>query len=196
MSEAPVLLTIAEAKRLTQPVVYGLADDTGQVFYVGKTVSARRRFASHGQARGSNEGLASAVRALGDRLRVVILVSSPPDIDAAEREMIRRHEGTIVNLMLADSWQWAKNSAVPWAAGPRHHSPMRYAAGQCRPAVQREISVALAQKSVVDRCWCEINMLATLPPKHRARFKGWWRIAGPKIAAVLSIDPDRVGAVL
>lgn len=190
------LLTVPEAQRLSGAFVYGLADDDGEIFYVGRTCSARRRFDTHKNGRGSNAGLNRKVAALGDRLRVAVLVWEPADVAAAERAEIKKREGSLVNLVLSDHQSWSYNSDLPWSAGQRHHSPTHYILEQCGPAARRETRARLEVLTEIDRCWAELEALASMRLGHRRRFREWWNIAGPKVSALLGIEQEAVARAL
>lgn len=99
---------------MTKPgVVYGLCDDVGNVFYVGQTVSLRRRMASYRSGRfHGNAALAAKVDAFG--LNVVVLRECTEGLTKAEFEEIAAR-GDLVNLIKTEgeALRYAASSK-PW----------------------------------------------------------------------------------
>lgn len=177
-------LTIKEAKRLSGPLIYGLADESG-VFYVGQTRSPKNRFQQHAERRGRNEALKQRVLQAGDALRVIVLRDDPPDLNAAEREEIRARAGALVNLIGADDARWALSDTKPWAAGTGTKSPVSYALAVCRPHIKEAVRQRLAEMSKAERCRFEIETLLSFPAGVQRRFERWLNVTREKMIACM-----------
>jgi len=87
--------TFEEARSIPGPFVYALEDDSG-IFYVGKTIHANSRFYKYISAKTALRLQRRVRDAVGD-VRVRILMHNPPDLIAAELEMIKQYASQIVN---------------------------------------------------------------------------------------------------
>lgn len=88
--------TLAEARSIRGPFVYGLHDGQ-KVFYVGKTIDAERRFAGYAPAKSAPIQLLRAIRRAGAALSVVILEHNPPDLAEAEKRHMAARADDLVN---------------------------------------------------------------------------------------------------
>ncbi|MBI1234751.1 MAG: hypothetical protein GC208_09645 [Alphaproteobacteria bacterium] len=178
-------LSLKDASRITDPIIYGLCGPDGAVFYVGQTRSACSRMASHRNVRTKNAALRERLAALRGTVRVVILERNPADLNAAERRHIARYGDQLVNLVGADHWSWSTNSDVPWAAGTGILCPSAFALQRTPEHMKPAIREAMSRMSVKERCAFELRVLMGLPIGFRLRFDRWCEIAGPKMLAVL-----------
>lgn len=184
------MLTLGEAKTLVCPVVYGLCDADGDVFYVGQTRNAARRFQSHRENRSGNRRLKSKLASLGRSVRVLVLHQSPASLNDVEREEIRARGRVLVNLIGADSSVWSKHSAVPWAAGTGVLAPSAYAVSRANPDLKRLARQKLAAMSPAERCMAEIDLYREFPPLLRRRFDKWLDMTAAKMLACLEAIYD------
>lgn len=178
------LLSVSEAKLIAEPVVYGLCDLTGKIFYVGKTVCPRRRFQAHREGKSKNRPLSDRIRALGSDLRIVVLERSPSDINAAERLQIAAHDG-LLNLIGADSHFWAKNSEVPWAAGTGVHCPSVYLAVGLSAERRDAIRKIKASMTDADRCKYEASLFFDLERSVQKKLLRWYEACRVKMISCI-----------
>lgn len=89
--------TLSEAKRIQGHFVYGLTDEKNELFYVGKTTDAYRRFHDH-KRKMQNPHFLRRLREAGEHLRVVIINYRPVDLEAAEAAAIIANSQTLTNL--------------------------------------------------------------------------------------------------
>lgn len=90
--------TLEEARSIPGPFVYGLHNGE-KVFYVGRTIDARRRFTCYAPPKTAPLPLLRAIKFAGDALSVVILEHNPPDLIEAEKRHIASRAGELVNRM-------------------------------------------------------------------------------------------------
>lgn len=96
-----------------RPVIYGLLDKSGDVFYVGKTVNLTKRMAAYKSGRfHGNRALAAKIEENG--LAHIILRSDCEDINAEEFAEIQSRSG-LVNLITSprQPLRYAKSNK-PW----------------------------------------------------------------------------------
>lgn len=183
MSEAPkgplLYADLRSARREESAVVYGLALDNA-IFYVGKTVTASKRFAAHAQARTSNKRLKKILSANADAVQVIILERSPRDINQAERDWIRRTPN-IVNLVTADSDVWGLHSEVPWAAGSGVHCPSVWLALRASKNTRAQTKQKTKVMTDGERCVYEASLFLSLPDEGRASLAKWYRATREKM---------------
>lgn len=96
-----------------KPIIYGLVDKAGDVFYVGKTVNLTKRMAAYKSGRfHGNRALAAKIEENG--VVPVILRSECGDINAEEFAEIQSRNG-LVNLITSphETLRYAKSNK-PW----------------------------------------------------------------------------------
>lgn len=181
MSDVAVL-TVAEAKRLKGSFVYALCEMNRMPFYVGKTTSALSRFSAHSAGETKNKDLRD--RLLKKGWGVKILRENPDDLNAAEREEIRKNSPGLLNIILADDgrWEgWSKN-ADPWSAGTKYKSPSAYCLPIISPEARKIIRSRFASMTTAERCRFELNLWGSWSERFRDQFSDWYRIAWPNMA--------------
>lgn len=95
---APRRYTLASARRLRGSLVYGLLDENGVIFYVGKTTNPKKRFWDHSEASPHNIQLRRRMERAGRDLRVVVLVRDPPNLAQSEMDEIVKRSQDLVNV--------------------------------------------------------------------------------------------------
>ena len=168
-----MLLTVAEARRITVPIVYALVDARG-LFYVGQTKRADQRFDQHVRGLTPNRGLRGRVKAAGDSLRVQVLHWDPPNLLAVESAEIASRPG-LVNLVGREGFSYfARRSELkPWQAKGQTPSPSEWASRKTGDSKNPQLASALARMTDAHRCGYELSLLAGFHPIIQKRFAKW-----------------------
>lgn len=170
------VMTPKAAKKVKGRLVYGLCDLDGTVFYVGKTINAEKRIASHAEGRNSNPKMVDRLRMRSD-WGVLILRENPDDLDAAEREEIRAREHLgLLNIILSDSsvWDMYKQSPKPWIAKSGKRSPLTISQNYSLPEARKKIKKKLRAMSEAERCTAELAFYSSMDPRLQRRFSTWF----------------------
>jgi len=171
--------TLDHARMIKEPIVYGLQDSSGALFYVGKTTIAAKRFASY------KKGLCHGNLALGEKLSeggvsVIILSRSPENISDTEKHFIKKYRDQLINVVGIKT-QFYNSAIKPWFAGTgiRHPSDgMMFCA-----AKTSELTVAEAFKDVYDirnkmtdaeRCAFEVSIYRDMMAVLKKRYSRWF----------------------
>lgn len=168
-----MLLTVAEARRISVPIVYGLVDDRG-LFYVGRTKRADQRFDQHLRGQTANRGLLGRIKIAGDSLRIQVLHWNPPDLSAAECAEIMSRTG-LVNLVGREGFTYftRRGELKPWQARGHLPSPSEWASRKTGDHRNPELASALARMTDAHRCGYELSLLSGFHPITQQRFARW-----------------------
>jgi len=112
------LLTMKDARRIKQPIIYGLCSaSNGEIKYVGKTINPIKRMQSYfyPKKRG-NRNLREWLYETGDNLRFIILELNPKHLSDAEIYWIHKLHRQIFNIDMGDGIR-KPTERMPWNAG-------------------------------------------------------------------------------
>ncbi len=108
------LLDLSEARKIKSNIVYGLCLPTGRLFYIGKTINPRKRFANYKRADAhGNEKLKTILT--NETVYVKVLYAGD-DISNKEKELIKKHQSDIVNIS-GVKHEFFNSRGKPWQAG-------------------------------------------------------------------------------
>jgi len=176
VSDAPVVLSISDGKKVVGNVIYGLCDLDGKIFYVGKTVSLKKRLQSHSEARTDNARMKERIKGRKD-WAVIILRLNPEDLAAAELEEIRAHEPNgLLNIILSDSgvWDMYKDSPKPWVAKSGKRSPYSTCMNHVSPETRKALRKRLKEMTEAERCCAELDFYVKFQGNPRNPFLPWF----------------------
>lgn len=119
------VLTLQQARKIKEPIVYGLTDPAdGRIVYVGKTKNPRNRLSQYtSPSTCHNAMLAEWLAENQGRCGIAVLERNPADLNAAERQHIRMLRHQTFNLIAGGDEMWRAHVSQPWMAGPGKKCP-------------------------------------------------------------------------
>jgi len=167
------IMSINDAIRIREPVVYGLINDDNELFYVGRTGNPQKRFAHYknGRAHGNAE-LESRIKG---GFNVFIFAYSPADINKLEQDLIAANADSIVNVIGCGISFENNRKVKPWFAGSGVKCPSDYLMHSFgRKSDFKEVIRLRDKLSDVDRSAYEVGVYKDMHKIQQSRMAQWF----------------------
>jgi len=166
------ILSINDAMKIREPVVYGLIDDCNDLFYIGRTTNPGKRFAHYknGRAHG-NAALESRIQG---EFSVFIFAYSPADISKLEQDLIAANADSIVNVIGCGISFENNRKVKPWFAGSGVKCPSDYLMHSFGRKSDFKEAIRLREKlSDQDRSAYEVSVYMDMHPIQKSNLGRW-----------------------
>jgi excinuclease UvrABC nuclease subunit len=95
-------------------VIYGIADDSGRIVYVGKTLNFQNRSRIYLSGQSHNVALNEWMKS--NDWHFEVLETNPIDINVAEKMYISKYKDQIFNMVNGGEQSWRHHDRTPWMA--------------------------------------------------------------------------------
>ena len=166
------ILSINDAMKIREPVVYGLIDDCNDLFYIGRTTNPGKRFAHYknGRAHG-NAALESRIQG---EFSVFIFAYSPADISKLEQDLIAANADSVVNVIGCGISFESNRKVKPWFAGSGVKCPSDYLMHSFGRKSDFKEAIRLREKlSDQDRSAYEVSVYMDMHPIQKSNLGRW-----------------------
>ena len=173
-------LTVAEARSIDVPVVYGLSNSDRGIFYVGQTVNIANRMRGYtNPANCHNKELADYL-VQNPEFVIEILEYNPVDLTASEYDHIQQRIGGIFNIALNPYVMDKVRSVKPWNAGKGRRCPSSYLMWKAARAGKRGLKESfidvigiIGKMDIPERCAFEVSVYKEMDDYTKRILSDW-----------------------